>query len=295
MTLFPNPSQTAALPPDDGYDVKVCRNLLNAHLKDIDKLCNAAIFKAQGGNSSVLNGGEGCLIIRPGQFQEDELYVDVIDHLQKNDYHRLRKFKGDSSFQGYLGSVIKNRLTDLVREKSGRCRAKQRAVLHGEVGLLVYEHMFVGRRTSDEAVEILSTTHGILVCPDEVRRIYDSLGGRKEKHKVDPDTQTGTGDGGEIVSIASQTPEEAAITHDQQRRLDQLFSEILSELDGEECLMVRLRFPLDPESEPLPTEEIASKMGLTKKQVDRKLRRILKRVREKLLKLGLSYDDLVVT
>lgn len=274
---------------------EACRDLLNAHLEDIDRLCKEALFTPQDGNTSILNREEGYLIIRPGQFQNDELYIDVMEHLQKDDYRCIRKFKGNSSFKGYLRSVIKNRLTDLVRVKSGRCRAKERAASHGEVGLLVYEHMFVGRQTADEMVEILSASYGVSFCPNEVRRIYDSLGGRNEKHKIDGNIRTGVGDSGEIVPVEGRTPEKETIANDQQKRLRQLYSEILSELNGEECLLIRMRFlPPDPESEPLPTEKIALMMGLTKQQVDRKLRRILNRCREKFLKQGLSFNDFVV-
>lgn len=295
MILSTKSRQSQALPPDGGYDAETCRNLLFANYEDIKSLCKEALTATQRGNFAPWNGGENLLIIRPGQIDVEELHDQVLAHLQKDNYHCLRKFKGRSSLKSFLRNVINNLLIDLVRKRTGRCRAKERAAKHGEVGLVIYGHMFVERRTTDETVDILQTSHGISVSPDNVRAIYASLWGRNEKNKVDGDARIGTGEHGEICPVDGQTPEEETIINDQQKHLHRLFSEVLSELTGEERLLVRLRFPLDSAKEPIPTEEIALMTDLTKKQVERKLQRILKRCREKILSLGISFDDLVVT
>ena len=62
---------------------------------------------------------------------------------------------------------------------------------------------------------------------------------------------------------------------------------------GEERFILRLRFPATDDVEPLPVREIAALLGQTDKAVDNRLRRILLRCRETLLRQGLFLDDLI--
>jgi DNA-directed RNA polymerase specialized sigma24 family protein len=65
-------------------------------------------------------------------------------------------------------------------------------------------------------------------------------------------------------------------------------------LGNEEKLMVRMRFPLSEEEEPKSLSEIARMLGVSEKAVDSRIRRVLSKCKEMMLKHGLSISDLIV-
>jgi DNA-directed RNA polymerase specialized sigma24 family protein len=59
--------------------------------------------------------------------------------------------------------------------------------------------------------------------------------------------------------------------------------------------MMRMRFPLSEDGEPKSLPEIATMLGVSEKAVDGRIRRVLSKCKEMMLKHGLSISDLIVT
>jgi len=278
------------------YDGDACHRLLNEQLGYIAKVCEKVVCDEYSGEykSSLFgDGGTSYRIERQASLDADELFVHVVDHLRDDDYRRLREFQGRSSITTYLTAIIGRLVVDIVRQRTGRNRAKERAESHGELGHHVYDLMQMGGHTADESTDILLTNFSIQTSADELRAIHSSLLGRDTRHQSCANTETAWGEGGEFVVIQRNNPEMELMSHMQDTRRGDVLAVLIEELKGEERLLLRLRFPLDNETPPLDMEQIAAMTGLSLQQADRKLRYILKSCREKLLSKGLCLDDLL--
>lgn len=283
-----------ATPPAGGYDSATCRRLLSEHLDYIEKICEKATAGSEAayGTSLAGEGGHGYIVERPGKLDKDELFIQVVDHLKEDDFRRLREFKGNSSITTYLTAIISRLVVDIVRSRTGRNRAKERAERFGELGRKLYDIIFQRGLPITEAQEALAAD-GISTSEVQLREMLDEMEGRGTRHQITSGTETAWGDAGELVTIQRDTAEQMMTDRQQQQQQQALLKTMLDGLSGQERLLVVLRFPLDEDVLPLNNLEIAMRVGLTQQQVDRKIRNILLRCREELLAKGLSLDDLL--
>ena len=54
--------------------------------------------------------------------QWEDIYQEISFALTEDDYRRIRAYRGKESFVGFIGTVVRNLLADLVREETGRWR-----------------------------------------------------------------------------------------------------------------------------------------------------------------------------
>jgi RNA polymerase sigma factor (sigma-70 family) len=273
-----------------------CRQILKEQLGYIAKTCDIAASGTYsvGNKPSVAgDGGTSYHIHRHATLDADELFVHVVDHLEADDYRCIRKFKGQSSITTYITAIISRLVVDIVRQRTGRNRAKERAECHGELGRHVYDLMVMNGHTADETSDILLSNFNIHCSADELMEIHSNLLGRNVRHQSCCDTETAWGADGELVVIQRQNPEMELMSHAQNDRRRYVLAGMIKGLNGEERLLLRLRYPLDDETAPLDMEQIAKITGQTPRQADSKLRRILQSCREGLLKKGLRLDDLL--
>ena len=287
--------ETPTIPPAGGYDVATCKRLLSEQIDYITKVCEKAAGQADAAYVQALagEGGHGYLVERAGRLDKDELFVHVLDHLQEDDYRRLREFKGNSSITTYLTAIISRLVVDIVRSRTGRNRAKERAERFGELGLRTYELVIQRGHSIAEVVDILQTNHGIAATEAQLQSMLDEMQGRKPRHQSDAESETAWSDSGELVSIQRSTPEQKVSEKEQERRRREILKQVLDSMSGEEKLIIRLRFPLDEEKDPLEPVAIAKMLGITPQEVERRTRRILTSCRELLLKQGISLDALL--
>lgn len=282
-------------PPTGGYDVVTCKRLLSEQLDYITRVCEKAAGQADAVYTQALagEGGHGYLVERAGRLDKDELFVQVLDHLQEDDYRRLREFKGNSSISTYLTAIISRLVVDIVRSRTGRNRAKERAERFGETGRRLYELVIQRGHSIAEVVDILQTNHGIAATEGQLQAMLDEMQGRKPRHQSDAESETAWSDSGELVSIQRSTPEQKVSEKEQGRRRREILKQVLDSMSGEEKLIIRLRFPLDEEADQLEPAAIAKMLGTTHQEVERRTRRILTSCRELLLKQGISLDALM--
>ncbi len=287
--------QIPVKPPAGGFDSATCKRLLTEQLDYITKVCEKAVGQAETAHSQCIagEGGHGYLVERAGRLDKDELFVQVLDHLQEDDYRRLREFKGNSSITTYLTAIISRLVVDIVRSRTGRNRAKERAERFGELGRRTYELVVQARHTINEAVEILQVNYGITADAGQLQPILDEMQGRSSRHQTDTDHETAWSDNGELVSIQRGTPEQKTSDKQLERKRNEVLRQVLDSMTAEDKLLIRLRFPLDETADPLDSATVARMLGLNQQEVERRTRRILTNCRELLLKQGISLDALL--
>ena len=269
--------------------------LIVENLPYLEKQCRKAVAGHRGEFSGAEGGAGG-----PAQDNEaDELLNEVLDHLKAQDFRVLREFKGKAKLTTYLTSVIANLVVDLVRKKRGRSRVKDRAQELGEAAVRLYEAVYLAGHSLAEAHELLRTNYGMEQSEEELARLLERMRGRGGQHATLTDwpysgKEIVTEEGVElVVPDPSGTAEEILAEEQRQTLSGRVLAEVLGELSGEERLMISWRFPTGQDQEPKGNREIASLLGLTEKAVDNRIRRILTRCRETILRQGLSLDDLV--
>lgn len=284
-----------AKPPAEGYDTVTCKRLLTEQLDYITRVCEKAAGQAESTYSQCIagEGGHGYLVERPGRLDKDELFVQVLDHLQEDDYRRLREFKGNSSITTYLTAIISRLVVDMVRSRTGRNRAKERAERFGELGRRAYELVIQAGHSVPESVEILRVNYGITADAGQLQAMLDEMQGRSTRHQTDTEHETAWSDSGELVSIQRSTPEQKVADQQLERKRKELLKQVLDGMAAEDKLLIRLRFPLDEATDQLDAATVAKMLGLNQQEVERRTRRILTACRELLLKQGISLHELL--
>ena len=263
--------------------------LIVDHLPFIEKQCRKAVDSHGYSRSEADIDNEA-----------DHLLTEVLDHLKSEDYKVLRDFRGSAKLSTYLTTVIANMVVDLVRKRKGRSRARERAKGLGPLAEQLHELVYGRGYNLANAHGHLVLSHGISESEDDLRILLDQIGGRNvaacavatdwpcqgREVLVDDEVEL-------IVPDPARSAEEFMIDNQRERRREQAMADMLEELSGEECFMLRLRYPATEDEEPRSVREIAILLGQTEKAVDNRLRRMLLRCRETLLSRGLSLDDLI--
>ncbi len=145
------------------------------------------------------------------------------------------------------------------------------------------------------------TTIIVRTAIDMIREIYGrdrmSVKGSKIRKPVEIDgtsVKEGiySGEKGEyIVPDQSEGPELKTIRMRDEKKLKSVLSEMVSELTGEESLLLRMKFPKDLEGKSLNTKDIAKMLGITEKCVYSRTERLLKKCRKILIGFGISTED----
>ncbi len=233
--------------------------------------------------------------------EADELLLDVLEHLIKDDYKALREFKGTAKLSTYLTTIISHVHVDRDRSKKGRDRSQDRAEQMGETAELLYE-MDKRGFALHEAHSELAETYGIREPMKRLEEMLNRIRGRVKVVTAQgdgdrfwvPAKEVVTDQGIEIVQADPADSPEEQLSSSQLRNKRQLVIQALLEtLDGEERSIIAIRYPLDEDEIPQSVREIASMLRRTEKAVDNQRRRILKEFKEMLLKRGVALDDLL--
>lgn len=234
----------------------------------------------------------------------DELLNELLDHLRRDDFRALREFRGIAKLTTYITTIISNLIVDLVRQKKGRSRARERAGRMGGTAELLHDLMYTRGCSLHEAQSHLEITHGIREPLETLQEMIEQIRGRGRQQMplcadgdsawLAPGRQVMEDDTAEVVVPDPRKNAEAALISGQKRlKAKQSLAGLIAQLNGEERFMLGMRFPADEEEQPKSNREIGQLLGLSEKSVDARIRRILVRFRETLLREGLSLDDLI--
>jgi len=227
-----------------------------------------------------------------GEIDEETLFNEVLERLTANDYKVLRGFKEQSKITTYFTTIIAHLVVDIQRKHKGRIRVKERADKMGPLGKKLYDLVFIKGFPVEEAYEYLKENHRITETLEEIEAMVDKIKGRPRAYKGGP------AEGSEQPEIKSvlgsgDNQEEGVIGKETEELVKGVLNEVLSELSNEEKFIIRMRFPLSEDEEPKDLSEIAKILGITTKAVDSRIRRILAKCKERMLKYGLSFDDFI--
>lgn len=279
--------------------------LITDNLAYIEKQCRRAVmrYSAEGiapdGATTSPSRGSGIL-----DNEADELLNELLDHLREDDFRALREFRGKAKLTTYITTIISNLIIDLVRQKKGRSRARERARNMGAVAEQLHDLVYGRGCSLHEAQSHLEITHGIQEPLERLQEMLERMRGRENRQMalcadgesawLAPGRMTMVDDVVEVVVVDPRRNAEAALISGQKRfRAKRAVAGLIAELDGQERFMLRLRFPADDGEQPHSNREIGRLQGLSEKSVDARIRRLLIRFREELLRQGLSLDDLI--
>lgn len=234
-----------------------------------------------------------------------ELSNLVLDTLQKDDYHVLRQFKGNSQLSTYITAIIARQAVDLIRKKKGRSREKERAEKYGQTGLIIYEQVISQNRCVSDFYSQLTTQYGISAPLNELEKMADYIEGKKHIHppsNLSPESNPAVKDGlimhseeGEdeiIIPDNRNNPENLVMEEQQTAKIEKAVKDILLELNGEERFLLKMRFPTNDKDKPGKVEQIASVLGISEKAVYKRITRLLEKCRDLLGQKGVHADDL---
>lgn len=232
-----------------------------------------------------------------------ELWVDVIDCLKENNFKRLREFEGRSgaNIRTYIATIISSRHIDRIRSrKTGRSRAWDRARALGPAGEKIYDLLYRRGYDEESVCHALQTAHQDELSYGQITEIIVEIKGNTPdyrkmpegfslgKHAVKPH-ETESGD--LIVQAHGKNPEEELIDTEERNHTRKLLDELLSNLSGEEQLVIRMFYPLEEESEPVRPEDIAAKLNMTKEMVGQIKRKAIAKCRKLIEKKRLKAGD----
>lgn len=278
MDSFPNAAEEAYF-----------RKLIVENLPFIEKQCHKACAKYQKSPSSHTDPSE----INNESFQIVTFEIDhetlvnlVMDRLTGDNYRVLKNYKGKSKITTYIRTIISNIVVDLLRKQKGRNRAKERAKGMGPFGEALFELVLEKGYPAEEAYEYLKKSYDIQLSLGEIEEKIETL-----KRLVEGYSEAEPLEGRPFVTESD--PEKELLRKDKDRLIQRVLDQILSGLSDEDKFMIRMRFPLSEEESPRGIPEIARILGLSKKAVDSRIRRILAKCKEMILKHGLAVEDLI--
>jgi RNA polymerase sigma factor (sigma-70 family) len=100
-------------------------------------------------------------------------------------------------------------------------------------------------------------------------------------------------DGDYIIPDKKNDPEELLIEQQREQKLGEVVKDIIAQLNGEERIILRMRFPADDEEKPGKVEQIATVLGISEKAVYKRIARILKKCKNLLDQKGVAVNDLL--
>lgn len=277
--------------------------LIVEHLAYIEKQCRRAV-SSSGRGELWPGGGEDCGDPAGLDNEADELLNEVLDRLRADNFKALRQFRGKAKLTTYLTTIISNLIIDIARQKKGRSRARLRAQEMGGVAEKLYELVFGRGYSLNDAQNHLEVTHGIREPLEILQGMVDRMRGRErfqtlatadcEATWLVPGKEMFLDDSLEVVVCdPRKNAEDSLIANQRNTAARQAVEGLIGELNGEDKLMIRMRFPADEEEEAKSIRDIGNLLGLSEKVVDARIRRILVRFRETLLKRGLTPNDLI--
>jgi RNA polymerase sigma factor (sigma-70 family) len=291
-------SKLVEMPINEGEDYY--QKLIVDNLTYIERQCAnvCAIYKRKISSISTSTKDspeietESIHVVFSDEINPDTLVNDIIDRLTADDYKVLREFRGHSKLTTYIGTIISNLTVDLIRKQKGRNRARDRAKAMGPIGEILYELIFEKGFPAEEAYEYLKENHHIKEPLEEIETMIERIRGRKTGPILADSIEKAEHD---VMSklVNGNDPEKELTKKQKDELAKRVLSQILSELSSEEKFIIRMRFPLSEDEDPKDLSEIGKILGISEKAVDSRIRRILTKCKERILKYGLSFDDFI--
>jgi len=236
--------------------------------------------------------------------QRMDLFVFVGEKLKEDRMRRVRaySFRPESpcTFRSYLAVVVRNLGLDFVRASHGRYRPfKQVAGLSG-TDRLIFEYHLKDCRPLTEVRHLLEGRHGTRLEPQELRqrseriekalspsqrwRLLSRVWASRRPLPVDPVEGATTAAGAGLALRSTRKGPEAVLDAKSARAA---FGEALARVEPRKRLALALRY-----KDGLKVRDVARVMRATEKQVEHWVSEGTAVIRDHLVKLGFTRDDL---
>jgi RNA polymerase sigma factor (sigma-70 family) len=211
--------------------------------------------------------------------EREDFHSFAIFKLMENDYSRIRKFEGRSSFRSFLSVAVGHLLLDFWANKGGRRRPSSAAQLLAPEGVWLERYLRDGY-TVTEAIRLVRTNHDSRLSEDELYQVTVQLPARSGRPKQVAESLLGD------VPSSEPSPErllEEKRTRVARERLEAALEDALCRLPADERVFVRMRF-----EEGSRINEIGRAFHIPDKAFYRRFQRTLRQLRSSLEEAGLD-------
>lgn len=201
--------------------------------------------------------------------------------LVENDYARLRKYRGDSTFRTYLTVVMQRLFLDYRTQKWGKWRPSTAAKKLGRTAIELETLLYRDGIEFHEAREMLLAQTDTALSHEALWDLASQLPYRQRAKRADEEL---------LETIGVRAREDLVSRRELASRVRNVESRLFEEsrrLTSEERLILRLRFD---EGKTVP--EIAEALELRPKALYARISRLLKRLRDALETSGVSWDEI---
>lgn len=240
----------------------------------------------------------------------EQAALAVMDGLARDDWARLRAYRGDASFRGFLRAVISSGLEDFARQKFGRLRPPVWVVRLGGIWEKLYVALCQQRFSLAEATEVvLQRALASRTSKEEVEEAACQLlaripgcgvaAGEENLDEHEEMVASKNLQGADVKAPANATEIQQrdqlfAIIFELVLGLDhngnfatlgEKFKELQIELQPDERLLLKLCY-----QDELGITEAGRLLGLNRFQVHGRMRRLLKRLHREFERVGLAQE-----
>lgn len=201
--------------------------------------------------------------------------------LVENDYGRLRKYRGDSTFRTYLAVVLQRLFLDYRTQKWGKWRPSTTAKRLGATAMKLETLLYRDGMEIHEAQQMLLSRPDTTESAESLWRLALELPRRERPKRLDEEVLDNVGGVGPVDELVQR--EKSTLVRSVESRLVQESRR----LTAEERTILRMRFD-DGKSVP----EIAEALELKPKALYGRIARLLKQLRVALERSGVSWHEL---
>lgn len=228
-----------------------------------------------------------------------ELSNLVLDKLEADEYKILKQFQGKSKLTTYLTAIISRQAVDMLRQKHGRNRQKERAGALGPLGEKVYKIVFQQGLSLVEVQKDFLRKRLPVPTDEAIQEVIDKIEGPVKIPADTQDIKTGflksrdnPGEKDVVVSDHASNPEQTMLDQTRNQTIDLTLMELLDKLSGEDRMILRMRFGLGEHEKPGQIQEIAAALHISPKTVYKRITTILGTCRKHLELKGVTIHDL---
>jgi DNA-directed RNA polymerase specialized sigma subunit len=165
---------------------------------------------------------------------------------------------------------------------------------------MIYEKVILQGCSLEEIYPELKSSADIFQSQEELETIAEKIKGKKNSltfsNGDNPVVKNGAivdEDGDYIIPDKKNDPEELLIEEQRKQKLGEVIKEIIAQLNGEERIILRMRFPANDEEKTGKVEQIATVLGISEKAVYKRIARVLHKCKNLLDQKGVAVNDLL--
>lgn len=215
---------------------------------------------------------------------EEDFASHVKLQLIENDYDKIKKFQGRSHFRTYLITVISRLFIDYIIKNEKKWRPSEKAKELGDIAITLEKMLFYHNMSFEDAFETITNNHGISITREDAHSIAAQLKQRT------PALTKNVGD--KLLSAIPHhetLPDEELVrkeAYEIKKKLVAIIDGIKLSLSADDCIILKMMF-----EDGFNLSAIGRALNISRSQIERRVKWILKTFKEGILSKGLSISD----